>query len=200
VPAFFIGSAGLTAPPSRPAATLVTATKEQILALVEPVAADLGLEILDVEFGGSEVKRVLRVFLDKPGPPDGGGSDSDRRSGVTLADCEAVSRQLGDVLDAHDAVAGRYQLEVSSPGVNRPLRKPEHFRSVVGCKVRIRLGAARDGSRTVLGRLASVGGDDQSLVVSIDTGEERTVAFREIERANLEYEFPRPERPGGRRR
>ena len=162
--------------------------KTKIMTLTEPVAAELGLEVLDVELGGSASKRVLRIYLDSP----------DDERGVTLADCETISRRMGDVLDAHEAMAGRYMLEVSSPGVNRPLRKPEHFRKVVGGKVRVRVAQAVDGSQQVLGRLTAF--DDDVLTIDPESGESRRIALADVEKANFEYEFEEKTRPGKRRR
>lgn len=160
---------------------------ETILALGRPVAADLGLELLDVELAGAGPRRLLRVTLDRPG------------GAVTVGDCEAVSRRLGDVLDAHEAIPGRYMLEVSSPGLNRRLITPEHFRAAVGSRVRVRLRAAEDGHRaTLLGRLE--GTEEDSLKIMTETREVLSVPWGEIERANVEYEFPNNQRRPGRRR
>jgi ribosome maturation factor RimP len=199
VPAFFIGFAGWMMRHPKPRGTALAGKKEQILALAEPVAAELGLEILGVEFGGSDAKRVIRLFLDRispPSPADGGAPPA----GVTLGDCEAVSRRLGDIFDAHEAIAGRYLLEVSSPGVNRPLLKPEHFRRVVGDKVRVRFRQLDGSPRTVVGELTAFEDEGQILTIRADSGENHRVALSEVERANLEYEFPTAERPGKRRR
>lgn len=162
----------------------------KIRALAEPVAAELGLEVLEIELLGNAPRQVLRIYLDSP---------SEARP-VTVADCEAVSRRLGDVFDACDAVAGRYMLEVSSPGVNRPLKKPEHFRRVVGGRVRVRVGAAaaKDGMRNIVGRLAAFEGE--TLTIETDDARRLDVALAEIEKANFEHEFPSVVRPGRRGR
>ena len=152
---------------------------DRIRALTEPIAADLGLEVLEVELLGSAPRQVLRVYLDSP---------SDTRP-VSVADCEAVSRRLGDVLEAHDAVRGRYMLEVSSPGVNRPLKKDLHFRRAVGARVRVRLIEPRDGNtRTLAGRLVEF--DGGSLVIETDDARRWDVRLGEVEKANVEFEFP----------
>lgn len=151
---------------------------EKIRALAEPIAADLGLEVLEVELLGSAPRQVLRVYLDSP---------SETRP-VGVADCEAVSRRLGDVLEAHEAVRGRYMLEVSSPGVNRPLKKAEHFRRVVGGRVRVRLADPQDGVRNVLGRLTGFDGD--LLTIETDDGRRWEIRLDQVQNANFEYEFP----------
>jgi ribosome maturation factor RimP len=159
----------------------------KILSLAEPIAGELGLEVLDIEFSGAASGRLLRIYLDNPVPDQG----------VSVADCEAVSRRMGDVLDAHDAVAGRYMLEVSSPGVNRPLRKASHFSSVVGGRVRIRFHEPVDERRSVVGRLTEF--DGERLSVEEDSGVVVHVTLDNVERANFEFEFKKPEKPGKRR-
>lgn len=156
----------------------------RVLAIAEPIAAERGLEILDIELGGTSSNPLVRVLLDSP--------DEARRVGID--DCQEVSQRLGDALDAYDAVAGRYMLEVSSPGVNRPLVRPEHFRRVLGQKVRVRTKMAAGGRRTLLGRLEAT--DEAGIDVVTETGPER-VAFDAIDKANLEFEFgPARQRPG----
>ena len=166
----------------------MNAIAENIRALAEPVAAELGLEVLEIEVLGNAPRQVLRIYLD---------SCSQSRP-VTVADCEAVSRRLGDVLDANDVVAGRYMLEVSSPGVNRPLRKADHFQRVIGGRVRIRTRtAAPDGMRNAVGRLVAF--DGQTLVLETDDARRIEVALEEIEKANFEHEFPKVVHPKRRR-
>jgi ribosome maturation factor RimP len=167
--------------------TEMSSGTEKIRALAEPLAAELGLEVLEIELHGSAPRQVLRIYLDSPS----------QRS-VTVTDCEVVSRRLGDVLDAHDALSGRYMLEVSSPGVNRPLKKPEHFRRVVGGRVRVRTREARDGMRNIVGRLVSF--DGETLSIETDDTHRFDVALAEVEKANFEHEFPTVARPGRRGR
>ena len=169
-----------------PGVSDVTSERERILALGRPVASDLGLELLDVELAGAGPRRLIRVILDRPG------------GAVKVGDCEAVSRRLGDVLEAQGVVQGRYMLEVSSPGLNRRLITPEHFRAAVGSRVRLRMAASGEGGRTLLGRLESL--DGEMLTVTTDTKEIRTMGLGEIEKANIEYEFPSKERRPTRRR
>jgi ribosome maturation factor RimP len=154
----------------------------RILAIAEPIAAERGLEVLDIELAGS----LVRVLLDT--------GDDERRVGIE--DCQAVSQRLGDGLDAHEVLANRYMLEVSSPGVNRPLKKIEHFRRVLGRKVRVRGREGGAERRTWLGRLEEV--DDSGIRVAADTGDDVRLAWSEIDKANLEFEFGqnKPARPG----
>src|ERR1700740_2200257 len=99
---------------------------EHVRAVAQRVTASNGLELWELEFrGGGGKARMLRVFIDKPG-------------GVTHADCEAGSRELGTILDGEDAVpGGGYTLEVSSPGLDRKLTRAEHFERFVGSRVKL---------------------------------------------------------------
>jgi ribosome maturation factor RimP len=149
----------------------------RILAIAEPIAAERGLEVLDVEMAGTASNPLVRVLLDSP--------DEARRVGVD--DCQTVSQRLGDALEAYEAVSGRYMLEVSSPGVNKPLKKVEHFRRVLGQKVRVRTKVGGIERRTFLGRLEEA--DESAVTVAVEGGEVVRIAFAEIEKANLEFEF-----------
>lgn len=159
----------------------------KIRAIAEPIAAERGLEVLDVELSASGSRRLVRVFLDTA---DGSGL-------VSIDDCTAVSRRLGDALDAHEAVQGNYMLEVSSPGLNRLLRTPTHFARVIGQKVRVRTNLEGEGRRTRLGRLVEA--DEGQIVIVEETGASARIALGDIERANLEFEFEAKPAPRRRR-
>lgn len=159
---------------------------DKVLKLAEPIAGEFGLEVLDVELKGIPPRRLLRVLLDSSTPS----------RAVTLDDCATVSRRLGDVLEANEAVSGSYLLEVSSPGVNRPLRTPGHFRRVVGDRVRVRFREPCDGLRGTVAKL--VAADGQRLVLESESGTVIETTVDNVERANLEFEFPMPAKPGGR--
>lgn len=113
--------------------------KEELIGLLEPTVNALGYKLidLDVNSGGGG---LLRLFIDKD-------------SGITLPDCERVSRQVSDLLDVEDPLPGGYVLEVSSPGLDRRLRTPEHFASAVGAEIRVELKRAIDGRRKYRGYL-----------------------------------------------
>ena len=114
--------------------------------LSEPVASAAGLELIDVQYRPEGGRLILRVLIDRP------------QGGVTLDELARVSREIGDVLDAHDAVTGRYHLECSSPGINRPLVRPEHFRRAVGERVHVRTHEPIAGRRQFHGVLESADG------------------------------------------
>ena len=156
---------------------------EHVRAIAERVTASSGLELVDVELRGTGGKsRMLRVFIDKP-------------EGVTHADCEAVSRELGTILDVEDAVpGGSYTLEVSSPGLDRKLTKPEHFQRFVGSKVKLTTREPIEGNRFFEGRLESF--RDGRLVLAVSAGKAKRgkpqpperrveIAYGNVERANL---------------
>lgn len=121
-------------------------TRQELQDLLEPAAARLGFEIADLELHVSRGRGLLRVFIDGP-------------SGVTVDDCEAVSRQVSAVLDVADPIAGTYSLEVSSPGLDRRLARPGHFDRFAGSEVQIRLRRLLDGRRKVRGTLLRRDGD-----------------------------------------
>ena len=142
----------------------------QIERVILPVLADYGLTLVDVEWRGHGPRGVLRVFIDKPG-------------GVELRDLERVSRQVGDVLDVSDLIPVRYDLEVSSPGLDRPLRSDREFRWALGKRVRCWLADGGD----LYGRLMDV--IDDRLVLETEQGS-RDVRREEVKKARLEPEVP----------
>jgi ribosome maturation factor RimP len=149
---------------------------QKIWAQVEAIAAEDGLEVVDIELHREGRGNTLRVYLDRAG---GVG-------GVDLDALTRVNRQLGDLLDVYDYIAGPYNLEVSSPGVNRRLRLPDHFRRYLGQRVRVRTHAPINGRRTFLGTLKAV--EQEGIVVAYDSRED-FVPFDTIAQANYEYDF-----------
>lgn len=148
---------------------------ERVWAIAEPLVTHEDLEIVDVEFRRETRGMVLRLYLDRRG---GVG-------GVSLDDLTRVSRQLGDVLDVHNAIPGSYNLEVSSPGINRRLRRPDHFQRYLGKKVRVRTAGPLDGRRAFVGVLEAVNSDG---IVMGTTAGSHTIRFAEIAQANYEAE------------
>jgi ribosome maturation factor RimP len=160
---------------------------EHVREVAQRVTSSSGLELVDVEFRGSGGKaRMLRVFIDKPG-------------GVTHDDCEAVSRELGTILDVEDAVpGGSYTLEVSSPGLDRKLSRPEDFARVVGSRVKLTIREPIEGNRFLEGRLESF--RDGMLLLAVSAGRVKKgksqelaapveIAYSNVEKANLVPEF-----------
>jgi len=151
--------------------------QKKLESLVEPVVTGQGYELVDVEFKNELGAWILRVYIDKPG--------SEERVG--LDDCASVSRELSAVLDVDDTIEGHYSLEVSSPGLNRPLKKESDFARFVGKKAKIRTRhPVGDSRRNFSGTLVAVAGGK----VKIDVGDQVCeVPVDDVEKANLVYEF-----------
>lgn len=132
--------------------------KDKLFGLLEPVAAGLGYELLEIEWASSGRSSLVRVYVDRM---DGGG--------VGLDDCERVSRAIGAVLDAEDPIGHEYRLEVSSPGFDRPLRTVAHFERFAGSEARIELAVPLEGRRRFRGRLGPVA--DGMVTVEVDRKE-----------------------------
>ena len=158
---------------------------EVIEALLEPVVGGLGYELVAVELLGQQRGALVRVYID-------------HTDGITLEDCERVSRQAGAVLDVEEPVRGAYVLEVSSPGLDRPLFTPAHFERFAGARARLRLAQPLDGRRQLLGCLGGMHGGK----VVIDTDDGRfELGIDQIDRAWLVPETGLPaKRPAGRAR
>lgn len=156
------------------------ATSERIAALVEPILHDRGHELYDVELTGATV----RVLVDRDG-------------GVALDDLETLSREISGALDEADPMPDRFSLEVSSPGLERPLRQPRHFRSAVGTKVKIKTTPSTEGDRRVDGVLTDA--DDDGFTVLTDTGARR-LAYDEVETARTVFEWGGAPKPGSTRK
>ena len=152
---------------------------ERIAAVAERIGNQHGVEIVDAELLGGGIHRVLRVYIDKP-------------EGVTLDDCQNVSHELGEVLDAEDVVPGAYTLEVSSPGVDRKLTKAKDFERFVGQKLKIALKQAVDGSKRVEGVLQAFSNDVATLTVAQGKNKEPKqvlIELNQIDKANLKFEW-----------
>jgi ribosome maturation factor RimP len=133
------------------------------------------MEIVDIELKheGGRSGRVLRLYLDKEGGP-------------SMDDLSRMSRSLSDLLDEYDVVDGAYTLEVSSPGINRPLKRPEHFSRCVGKKIRVRTREMINGRCSFLGRLLEV----LPATIAIDQdGTRWEIPFALIEKSNYEHDW-----------
>ena len=147
--------------------------RRQVAELSESLVAAEGMELVDLEYRREGPRWMLRLFIDKEG-------------GVTIDDCARISQELGDLLDVKDIIPQAYVLEVSSPGLNRRVRKKEDFARFVGQKVQLWLIAPRDGRRKIVGDLIGVEGEE--VVVAAVEGR-FSVALKDIAKANLIYEF-----------
>ena len=142
---------------------------DRLTELLAPTVTGLGYELLGIERARHGESSLLRLYIDHV-------------DGITVDDCERVSRQVGDVLEAEQAIRGEYTLEVSSPGIERPLFTLDQHRPYVGEHVRLRLRHLVNGRRRLAGLLRQV--DDERLVVELD-GEDFAVSFRDVERSQL---------------
>jgi len=154
---------------------------ELVRTIAAGVAATLGLEIFDVQFRREAGGMVLRVRLDRPGPA------STAEDSVSVEDCARVSRDLSAILDVEDTVPSAYILEVSSPGLDRPLRHADDYRRFEGRRAKVVIRQAIDGQGFFKGRLAGV--DEHDVLIDTDDGRRHRVPLTAITRANLEVEF-----------
>jgi ribosome maturation factor RimP len=156
---------------------------DRLHALVAPIASDLDLDIYDIERRGG----TLRVTLDTPTGSDGG---------VTLDSLSLATRLISRELDHDDPINGSYTLEVTSPGVERPLRTATHFQREIGRLVTARLRDPSADPRRVHGTLASC--DDHSVTIACDDGVERTIQISDIDKARLVVDWTPTPKPGKR--
>jgi ribosome maturation factor RimP len=168
---------------------------DKIRAIAEPLAAAEGLELVDVELAGAGGHTTLRLFIDRVAGAVPSAAEVSAvaqglpRTGVTLDDCANISHAVSAALDVEDPIAGRYELEVSSPGLDRPLRTKEHFERFLGSKVRVKTyGPLPDAGdrKTFVGKLLAY--EDGKVVVDVD-GTVFKVPHDQIAKANIEYEF-----------
>ena len=147
----------------------------QIGNLLAPTVESLGLQLLGIEYLPAPGGAVLRLYLDVP------DAEAETRH-VTIEDCEAVSREVSAQMDVEDPISGNYTLEVSSPGVDRPLFTPAQFARFTGEKAKVGLKLPQDGRRRLTGTIVSVAQDSISFEVD---GEPMTVAVDNIDKARL---------------
>lgn len=148
--------------------------EDRIREIVERVANSEGMELVDVEYKGHGHASVVRIFLDKPG-------------GVTHADCQLISRQVGAIIDVEDLIPTRYVLEVSSPGLDRKLLKESDYQRFSGKMVNLLLKVPRHGQKRYQGKLLGLEGSQ--VLLEMQGGETIHIKLSEVERTNLVVEF-----------
>ena len=151
--------------------------REALLRLLEPEVAALGYELVELEFHPHRGGGLLRLYIDRT---DG------QTDGVTVEDCEAVSRRVSATLDVSDPIPGEYTLEVSSPGFDRPLRTRAHFQRFVGSRVHVESLVPRAGRRRWTGRLVAVG--ESGIELAVD-GQPVAMDLKEIKTARVVPEY-----------
>lgn len=144
-------------------------TREELARLLEPTIARMGYELTDLEMKIGGRDGLVRIFIDRP-------------EGIGLDDCEAVSRQVSALLDVEDPVPGHYTLEVSSPGLDRKLTKPAHFRRFIGDDVRVKMRFPVAGRRKFRGKL--IAANEETIEVEVD-GEPHRLPMATIDTARL---------------
>jgi ribosome maturation factor RimP len=154
---------------------------EQVRGVAARVAGTYGLEIFDVQFRREAPGMVLRVQVDRPGP------SARAEESVSVDDCARVSRDLSAVLDVEDVVPVAYTLEVSSPGLDRPLRHLDDYRRFRGRRAKLVMRDVVDGQKFFKGLLGGVDGND--VLIDSEDGRPHRVPLGVITRANLEVEF-----------
>lgn len=155
---------------------------EQLTTIIEPILQGFGLELVDLEYRHEGRDWFLRIFIDKPG-------------GVTLDDCAEASREVGAVLEVEDLIRTAYRLEVSSPGLDRPLKKFEDYRRFAGRLVKVKTFESLDpdqrghARKTFSGILVGVEGDCVRIEQQDKKGGLVEIPFAGIAKGNLEFEF-----------
>ncbi|MEK7825798.1 MAG: ribosome maturation factor RimP [Nitrospirota bacterium] len=152
---------------------MVTA-EEKVRGIAKPIVDSLGYELIDVEYlaGGNRAK--LRLFIDKEG-------------GVTLDDCEKASRYVGYALDVEDPMSTSYVLEVSSPGLDRPLKKPSDYERYKGRLVKIKTKVPVNDQMLFIGRLSGI--INEKVEIKLDGEKDLSISLDDISLARLEVEF-----------
>lgn len=146
-------------------------SESAITELIEPTVLAMELQLWGIDLSQRGKYSILRIYIE-------------REEGVTITDCEKVSRQVSAILDMEDPIAGEYTLEVSSPGLDRPLFTSEQFGRFIGSAVKVRLHHPVDGRRKLNGSIENVSGDE--IVLSVD-GEGFRLQHTDIEKANVVF-------------
>ena len=154
----------------------------QVERLIKPILDDFGYELVDLQYKKEGRSMALCIFIDKPG-------------GITLDDCVTVSREVGAILEIEDPIKAGYRLEVSSPGLDRPLKKPADFERFAGQKIKLKTVRMLDPDRrgrsrkTFAGELLGLSGDMIRIALDDKTGGQVMIALADLEKANLVEEL-----------
>lgn len=146
---------------------------KQVADLLEPILGEMGFELVDVEYLSKHGRWVLKLYVDKKG-------------GVTIDDCARLSGEVGDLIDIKDVIKHEYVLEISSPGLNRPLKKERDFIWATGKRVKVRMVEPVKGRRNFTGYLKNF--EDGTLYVEAE-GSLVALPWIQVDKANLVYEF-----------
>jgi len=145
-----------------------------IWSIIEPVVEGMGYEVVDIEYRPHPTDGLLRIYIDGP-------------DGIVLEDCSAVSLQISSVLDVEDPIPGQFNLEISSPGMDRPLRKIADFERFAGSTVKIKLTVPTlEGQRNFTGKLKGI--ENEDVILEMD-GETHYLALDSIDKARIVPQF-----------
>lgn len=147
----------------------MTKQEQRLTELLAPTVEATGFELLGVEFHSAGRHSTLRLFIDHP-------------DGITVDNCAQVSREVSAILDVEDPIQNEYNLEVSSPGLDRPLFTPAHFAKVVGQKIEVKTAIPQDGRRRFKGDLVAI--EDDMLVIEVD-GKQYRLLMDNVDKANV---------------
>ena len=153
--------------------TNVSVIRDRVFELIEPLLYEIGYELVEVEYLSSYGRWVLRLYIDK-------------EKGVTIDDCADVSRQLGDIIDIKEIIDHEYVLEVSSPGLNRPLRREKDFIRAIGNKIKLKMKEAVNGQKHFTGVLKNC---TDGIVFLESSGDNIELPFNDIEKSSIVYDF-----------
>ena len=147
--------------------------EDKLTEMLRPAVEETGKELLGIEFVSAGKHSVLRLYID-------------HENGIDVDDCAEVSRQVSAILDVEDPISSEYNLEVSSPGLDRPLFNKAHFQAVEGETINVKLSIPANGRRKFKGKLTAI--ENDNLIVMVD-GEEYQLAINNIDKANLVPQF-----------
>jgi len=168
----------------------IAETLDRLHEIVKGVVVREGYELVDLELGGGRQKKRLLVMIDRPGRTTYAapkrGVEATGPPPVGIKDCVKITKALGPVLDVEDAIRSAYNLEVSSPGLDRPLKTPEHFRLASGLTVRVKTRVPVDGESFFVAPLVTA--DDDEVVLSV-RGDQVHIPYRHIRQARLEVQL-----------
>ena len=150
-------------------------TSDKIVALINPVIEDMGYELLGVEYVASGKHSILRLYIDS-------------EQGIGVDDCEAVSRQVSAIMDVEDPIAGQYSLEVSSPGIERPLFTLAHYQRFLGHDISLRLFRPIEGRRKFTGSIGSISEVNKTIELVTELGPV-IIVFNLIDKAHIVAEY-----------
>jgi ribosome maturation factor RimP len=149
---------------------------ETVRELIEPTVKELGYEIWDIDYSKIGTDQHLEITIDS-------------EKGIDIDDCERVHRAIEPIIDNADPIDSFYYLDVSSPGLERVIRTPEHFKSCEGTVISLKLFAALDGKKSIVGTLSEYDAELDEIKITEESGEEHVIGRKQISKANVYFEM-----------